>query len=95
MNTLEVVEALKDAWQVANAVAIAVLERARVNLVDDGFLPPPRTSPRVLVVALAKRDSARYESYANFTSSWFGTSTPNTDFGKAVAFAGVVEVAIT
>ena len=36
---LEVVEALRDAVEVADAVAVAVLEAARVDLVDDSVLP--------------------------------------------------------
>ena len=37
---LEVVEALGDAVEVADAVAVGVLEAAGVDLVDDGVLPP-------------------------------------------------------
>ena len=37
---LEVVEALGDAVEVADAVAVGVLEGARVDLVDDCVLPP-------------------------------------------------------
>ena len=37
---LEVVEARGDAVEVADAVAVGVLEAARVDLVDDGVLPP-------------------------------------------------------
>ena len=39
-ETLEVVEALDDAAEVAHAVAVAVGEAAGVHLVDDGRLPP-------------------------------------------------------
>jgi len=35
-----VVEARRDPGQIADAVAVGVLERARVDLVDDGVLPP-------------------------------------------------------
>ena len=37
---LQVVEALGDAVQVADAVAVRVLKAARIDLVDDGVLPP-------------------------------------------------------
>jgi len=37
---LEVIEPAGDAVQVTDAVAVRVLERARVNLVDDCFFPP-------------------------------------------------------
>ena len=37
---LEVVEALGNAVQVADTVAVGVLKAARVNLVDDSVLPP-------------------------------------------------------
>src|SRR5439155_14892520 len=37
---VQVVEPAGDAAQVADAVAVAVLERARVDLVDDPALPP-------------------------------------------------------
>jgi hypothetical protein len=37
---LQVVDALEHALQVADAIAIAVLKRARINLIDDR-LPPP------------------------------------------------------
>ena len=37
---LEVVELGGDAGEVADAVAVGVLEGARVDLVDDGFFPP-------------------------------------------------------
>ncbi len=40
VQALDVVQPLADAVQVADAVAVAVLERARVDLVDDSFLPP-------------------------------------------------------
>ena len=36
------VEPVRDPGQVADAVAVAVLERARVDLVDDAVLPPGR-----------------------------------------------------
>ena len=36
----EVIQALADARQVADAVAVAVLERARIDLVDYAALPP-------------------------------------------------------
>ena len=39
-QVLQVVEPLGDAVQVADAVAVRVLKAARVNLVDDGVLPP-------------------------------------------------------
>jgi hypothetical protein len=38
----EVVEAAHDAQQVADAVAVGVGERARIDLVDDGVAPPGR-----------------------------------------------------
>ena len=37
---LKVIEVLGDAFQVANSIAVGVLERARIDLVDDGFFPP-------------------------------------------------------
>ena len=37
---LQVVGTLGDPREIADAVAVAVLERARVDLVDDGRLPP-------------------------------------------------------
>ena len=37
---LEVVEARGDAVEVADAVAVGVLKAARIDLVDDGVLPP-------------------------------------------------------
>ena len=37
---LQVVELARDAAEVADAVTVAVLEAARINLVDDGVLPP-------------------------------------------------------
>ena len=37
---MEIVEALGDAVEVADAVVVGVLEAARVDLVDDGVLPP-------------------------------------------------------
>ena len=40
----EVVEALRDPAQVADPVAVRVLERAWVNLVDDRVLPPHRVA---------------------------------------------------
>ena len=36
----QVVQPLQDAAQVADAVAVGVLERARIDLVDDGAGPP-------------------------------------------------------
>src|SRR6478735_9254916 len=49
----EVVEALRDSAQVADPVSVGVLERTRVDLVDDSMVPPahgrrgydPRTGP--------------------------------------------------
>ena len=38
------VEALRDPAQVADPVAVRVLERARVDLVDDRVLPPHRVA---------------------------------------------------
>jgi hypothetical protein len=40
----EVVEPLLDPFQVTYAVAVRVLERARIDLIDDG-IPPPHVSP--------------------------------------------------
>ena len=37
---LQVVEPRKNSRQVANAVAVRVLERARIDLIDDSLLPP-------------------------------------------------------
>ncbi len=37
---LQIVEALGDAVQVADAVAVGILKAARIDLVDDGVLPP-------------------------------------------------------
>ena len=37
---LKVIEVLSDAFEVADTVAVRVLEGARVDLVDDGFFPP-------------------------------------------------------
>jgi hypothetical protein len=42
----EVVEPPRDPGQVADAVAVRVLERARVDLVDDR-VPPPHRAPRI------------------------------------------------
>jgi len=42
-EVLEVVQALRDAVQIADAVAVRVLETARINLVNDGIVPPGRT----------------------------------------------------
>ena len=39
-EVLEVIEAAGDAVEVADAVAVRVLEGARVDLVDDCFFPP-------------------------------------------------------
>jgi hypothetical protein len=36
----QVIEALPDAGEVADAVAVCVLERPRVDLIDDAALPP-------------------------------------------------------
>ena len=40
VNALEVIEALDNALQIADAIAGAILKRARVDLVNDGLLPP-------------------------------------------------------
>ena len=37
---LKVIEVLGDAFEVADTIAVGVLEGARVDLVDDGFFPP-------------------------------------------------------
>src|SRR5688500_10793642 len=37
---LEVVKCAEKAWQVADAVAVAIHERARINLIDNATLPP-------------------------------------------------------
>jgi hypothetical protein len=37
---MEIVETLLDARQIADTVAVAVLERTRINLVNDTVLPP-------------------------------------------------------
>src|ERR1035441_1048219 len=36
----QVVKVLKNPLQIADAVAVSVLERARINLIDDAVLPP-------------------------------------------------------
>jgi hypothetical protein len=36
----QVIQPLDDAGQVADAVAVAVLEAARIDFVDDGVVPP-------------------------------------------------------
>jgi hypothetical protein len=36
----QIVDPLDDSLEIAHPVAVAVLERARINLVDDGLLPP-------------------------------------------------------
>src|ERR1700724_535913 len=41
----EMIEAIDDAFQVADAIAVAVLEGARIDLIDDPRLPPRRYSP--------------------------------------------------
>ena len=44
--------------------------RARpVPFCRHGFLPPPRTSPRCFVVAVARRELAKKASYASLSSS--------------------------
>ena len=56
----QVVHALDDAGQVADAVAVAVLKAARVDLVNDGATPPSRRlgqlGDRKLVVQRLRRD---------------------------------------
>ena len=37
---LEIRDAARDARQVADAVAVRILETARINLIDDGLFPP-------------------------------------------------------
>src|SRR6266581_485004 len=39
-QTNQVIEAASNAFEIADAVAVAVLERARVDLVDDSGFPP-------------------------------------------------------
>ena len=56
-EVLEVVEALGDALQVADAIEIRVLKAARIDLVDDGVLPP--VSSRLEELALGVRCCAR------------------------------------
>ena len=44
---LHVVEALRDALQVADARAVAILEAARIDFVDEGVFPPRLGAPCV------------------------------------------------
>ncbi len=53
---LEVIQLLDDAAQVADAVAVAVVKAARVDLVDDAFFPPGLLHKRLLLV----RESCPY-----------------------------------
>ena len=58
----QIVEPLQDPVQIANAVAIAVLKRARVDLVDDAVLPPSRIlhlNQMLLQIYLLNRRIAR------------------------------------
>src|ERR1700674_919141 len=41
----EMIEAIDNAFQVADAIAVAVLEGARIDLIDNPRLPPRRYSP--------------------------------------------------
>jgi hypothetical protein len=37
---LQIVQLLNNSSQIADAVAVAIIEAARINLVDNAFLPP-------------------------------------------------------
>ena len=72
----QVVEPLDDAAQVADAVAVAVLEAARVDLIDDAALPP------------GKRVSVRSERFRSMRNPCRGTASArylcnSTAFGQA------------
>jgi hypothetical protein len=43
----EILDPLENALQIADAIAVAVLERARIDLVDDRLLPPVRIVDQV------------------------------------------------
>jgi len=61
---LEVVQPSRDACQVAHAVPITVLEAARVDLVDDGVVPPGAWG-RVGMGLARRRDASRLRRAAN------------------------------
>ena len=48
----QIVDPLEDALEIAHAVAVAVLERARVDLIDHRLLPPGRLVHRRSSIAL-------------------------------------------
>jgi hypothetical protein len=50
IQTFDIIQTLQNAWQVANAVAVAVLKGARIDLIDDGSLPPEMIVHACLVV---------------------------------------------
>jgi len=54
----EIIETPPDAFEVADAVAIAVLKRARIDLIDDAALPPQRLGHRWLVRGFAQRSTS-------------------------------------
>ena len=54
---LQIVQAAQDADQITRAVAIAVHERARVDLVDDAALPPEEGGHYVLSIFMSRMSS--------------------------------------
>ena len=53
-STHQVVETLENAIQVADAVAVAVLKRSRIDLVDDAALPPRQLLHLTLMLLLVE-----------------------------------------
>jgi len=52
---LQVVEAIDDALQVTDAIAVGVLERSRIGLIDDAFPPPFPSGHRQPCYRLGRR----------------------------------------
>jgi len=71
----QVVGAIENAPQVADAIAIAVLKRARVNLIDDCLLPPRSLAHRLLQLRNAR-------SSAYFPSAPISSKTRGAGIGK-------------
>src|SRR4051812_35592492 len=80
------VEAPPDALEVADAVAVRVLERARIDLVDDAALPPGvlrhHAAPMLREAAAAGRPLANSKR-----TRWFG-SPPRKPPGTGPGHAG-------
>ena len=39
-KTHNMVKALNNSWEIANSIAVGILKRPRINLIDDATLPP-------------------------------------------------------